>query len=204
MKVKEIALLSTLYAQSHRHYHDINHVNYCLGKLEEFKDNTSSSECPQLTYDIVERAIWWHDAVYNPFSSKNEENSSLLFSDYFNNVEETTLYEFNEVNAAILATEHHIKDQSNISYETQILLDIDLVGLASSWSRFMKNSKAIRKEFSHIDTDTFVKNHRAFFNTLLNRKRIYYTDYFHEKYEKIARDNINDGRCDINLILDRS
>lgn len=190
MKLKETVFLSTLYAQSHRHYHNIDHINYCLGKLEEIK---KESDCEFLTneiYDIVERAIWWHDAVYNPFSSNNEETSSLLFSDYFSNLEEISLYKFNEINAAILATAHHIKDQTNLSYATQIVLDIDLAGLGDSFF-FKKNSLAIRKEFHHIDDKTFMDSRRFFLETLLKRKHIYYTDYFYEKYEIAARVNIS-------------
>ena len=61
--------LLTAYSEKHRHYHTTRHIDHCLSEL----DSASS-----LARDPaeVEIALWFHDAIYDPHSSKNEERSA--------------------------------------------------------------------------------------------------------------------------------
>ena len=62
------ALLAA-YSEKHRHYHTIKHIDHCLRELDGAKS---------LAHDPaeVELALWFHDAIYDPHSSKNEERSA--------------------------------------------------------------------------------------------------------------------------------
>jgi len=61
-------LLSQLviaWAEPHRHYHSLRHLQECLQTLEHWgKDNTARHE--------VGMALWFHDAVYDPEREDNE------------------------------------------------------------------------------------------------------------------------------------
>ena len=77
LSLSEMAALSALYAQSHRHYHTIAHVQSCLAEFEQYCE---SPECPvadELAIHCVEMALWYHDAVYNPYSAQNEIKSAI-------------------------------------------------------------------------------------------------------------------------------
>ncbi len=64
--------LIAAYAAPVRHYHNLAHIQDCLGQLARV-DALSASERA-----ILEAAIWWHDVVYDPTRSDNEELSAQL------------------------------------------------------------------------------------------------------------------------------
>jgi predicted metal-dependent HD superfamily phosphohydrolase len=64
--------LSAAYTAPARHYHNLKHIEDCLGALASV-DNLSAVE-----REILEQAIWWHDVVYDSTRSDNEELSARL------------------------------------------------------------------------------------------------------------------------------
>ena len=62
-------LLLQAYSEKHRHYHNKCHIDAVLKHLE---NSISLAGNP---YE-VELALWFHDAVYKPFSSSNELDSA--------------------------------------------------------------------------------------------------------------------------------
>ena len=179
--------LITLHNQPHRTYHNMNHINHCLAKFHEFKQHNTLT-----TYesDVIKNAIWFHDSVYNPYitDGKNEEDSAWLMRETLGR---DIRFHIDDISVAILATKSHDIDQTPVpSITTQVMLDVDLCGFAESFETVLKNAKNIRKEYDWVDTKTFIENNVKFLNKLLARKRIYYTDYFYEKNERIARENI--------------
>jgi predicted metal-dependent HD superfamily phosphohydrolase len=64
--------LSAAYAAPGRHYHNLAHIEDCLGLLAGV-DGLSAHE-----RDILSEAIWWHDVVYVPSRPDNEELSAQL------------------------------------------------------------------------------------------------------------------------------
>lgn len=71
------ANLITLYNEKHRHYHNTDHIYDCLTKLEQY---ATVNKIAIRDYYKLEAAIWFHDAVYNPRSKKNEENISPFWN----------------------------------------------------------------------------------------------------------------------------
>jgi predicted metal-dependent HD superfamily phosphohydrolase len=65
------ALLAA-YTAPGRHYHNLQHIEDCLAALARV-DNLPAGE-----REILEQAIWWHDVVYDPTRSDNEELSARL------------------------------------------------------------------------------------------------------------------------------
>ena len=55
-----------------RHYHNLAHIRDCLVELAHV-DGLSDAE-----REILTEAIWWHDVVYDPTRSDNEELSAQL------------------------------------------------------------------------------------------------------------------------------
>ena len=64
--------LVAAYTAPGRHYHNLAHIEDCLGALARV-DNLSAAE-----REILVEAIWWHDVVYDATRADNEELSARL------------------------------------------------------------------------------------------------------------------------------
>ena len=64
--------LVAAYTAPGRHYHNLTHIEDCLGALAAV-DGLSAAE-----REILTEAIWWHDVVYDATRSDNEELSARL------------------------------------------------------------------------------------------------------------------------------
>ena len=191
---KSLSSLRSLYDSSDRHYHNNEHINQCLFHLNDFFLNNNTRQFLKLTssdkkrlWRIVYVSILYHDIVYNPYDRFNELNSAELFlSDgikWLNSDDTTAVYN------TILMTARHLHEfsDSELKLYEALMLDIDLAGFADG---LRNDDLTIRQEFKHIDDYTYYSNRRNFLQCLINKRRIYYTDFFKTKYEESARQNI--------------
>ena len=194
------ALLKQFYAGSTRHYHSLNHIEDCLRQLSEYEFSLEKSKCD---IDLIALGIIFHDSIYIPTASDNEESSALLME----TVMWRSLMEVSNitlVKAMILATKHkEFNPIANYNINTQLLLDIDLSSLGYDREKFNKNNNDIRSEYSFISNKQFYTGRVKFLSELLAWERLYYTDYFYEKYEKRARENIENEIKQIKLISEK-
>lgn len=190
MNLEMQSQLTILYNEPHRHYHNLNHILDLLGEYERYCADTHNV----IGRDEIKYAIWWHDAIYNPYSSKNEENSAKLFrksipKDLLNGA-------VDRIEDMIKATAYHTQDQefkNKYAHHNRckmVMLDLDLHGLGAPYNDFVVAGDNIKREFSFVPRLTFMSNRVKFFQEMLKRKRIFYTDYFYNKYEAQARDNM--------------
>ena len=169
-------LLVPLYNGPDRHYHNINHIYYCINKLQEYEYHTVDN--PDLI-TAVTYAIWFHDAIYSPYPVPPKDN--YLNGPHSNEVKSVELFyswittAMNKINkidhigndqhagpwikldgnkifssvvdTAIKNTEFHLYDLDNIERPTQVMLDCDLVGLAKPLSLVLKDGDNIFKEY---------------------------------------------------------
>lgn len=177
--------LLAIYNSPNRYYHNLNHINYCIAKLDECIKSVS------LTGDsinIISSAIWYHDIYYNIWEEPglNEKASADFYTDTHGKDALPAVME------AILATAHHLKDQEHLSRTTQYMLDIDLSAFGDRYEVVEYNSDNVLKEYEPmaLSQTTLLANRINFLKKLLERKRIYYTGYFFDTYEQKARDNI--------------
>jgi predicted metal-dependent HD superfamily phosphohydrolase len=191
MNLQTIANLTTLYTEPHRHYHTLNHIHECLAEYERYREATGDNQ----HHAVVETSIWWHDAVYNPYSKQNEKKSAELFSHSLDQKE--ARWGHNDIiKEIILLTAEHTTDQTFWGWDegyanaAKLVLDLDLHSLAAVGDKFHKNGDDIRKEFWFVDDAAFYKGRVGFLETLMKRSRLYYTEYFYNKYEATARYNI--------------
>ena len=69
-------------------------------------------------------------------------------------------------------------------------MDIDLSSFGEDWPDFLRDTLNVRNEQAHVPDAIYYPGHAKFLKMLLDRPRIFYTDFFHERYEQSARRNI--------------
>ena len=173
------ASLLEKYTSSSRHYHDLNHIENCLMELDRVK---KSAKDPRL----IELAIWFHDAVYDPERTDNEERSAEYA---VNTLGELGLPEepLKKVRDMIRATSHREKA---LGLDTRLLLDIDLSILGKPEKQYRHYMENIRKEYAYIPLEEYARHRIRFLRGLLERRSIYHTRSFRERYEESARRNM--------------
>ena len=168
--------LVALYSEAHRHYHNLQHLSECLGEFDSAKGTAHDRVA-------LEFAIWFHDAIYKPRASDNEERSADLARECL--AERSDLAE--AVATLVLATKTHVPTAHP---DAALLIDIDLAILGQSQARFDEYERQIREEYSWVPKVIFRPKRAAILKNFLSRPRIYQTEAFFNKYEQAARANI--------------
>ena len=170
------------YFETHRFYHNIDHIRNCLVDFDSAKHLANTS-------DLVELAIWYHDVVYDTRAKDNEEKSAqLLYAACLT----AKLPEELAKRAAVLvlATKHNLTP-GNI--DSKLLVDVDLAILGKPTREFDEYEKNIRKEYSWVSEDDFRKGRSGILKIFLQRAEnntLYLTDFFKDKYGTQARINL--------------
>ncbi|MEZ5330316.1 MAG: hypothetical protein R3F19_35150 [Verrucomicrobiales bacterium] len=169
------------YTEPHRHYHTFEHVGAMLTALDCIAGTLPIDE---RGLALIEMAIWFHDAIYDPRLSTNEEDSAELFLQLVG--ASMSEAESQTVARLILATDPR-RSRNDVEDE-KVMVDIDLLVLAADAPGYRAYTAAIRKEYAHVPQDAFAKGRSAVLFGIL-AKPIYLTEHFADR-EKLARANL--------------
>src|SRR5690554_1629397 len=122
--------LADRYGDVRRHYHTLDHVDACLAWLDW-------SAGLALRPAEVSLALWFHDAIYEPGASDNEERSAAFARSHLAGVG-ISLETIGRIEAHILATRTHEAEHS----DSRLVVDIDLTILGSPPARFDEFERA--------------------------------------------------------------
>ncbi len=167
------------HAQPHRAYHTLDHIAACLRHLDEVREQAESP-------DEIEMALWFHDAIYEPFSASNEEDSAQWAADWLQDcgLDKAAIARIADY---ILETKSH---EMPASLDARFMLDIDLSILGTPVPIYDQFEIDVRQEYRRVPRFIFRKKRKAILEGFLKRERIYGTDYFFEKLEVQARENL--------------
>ncbi|MFH9979850.1 hypothetical protein ACH4ND_11470 [Streptomyces sp. NPDC017179] len=164
-----------------RHYHTLTHLTAVLDRvdvLEKYADDP----------DVVRLAAWFHDAVYLPERSENEERSARLaeraLSEAGVSAAKTT-----EVARLVRLTVTH--DPAGGDRDGQVLCDADLAILAASPSVYAAYAAGVREEYHFVPNDAFREGRASVLRQLLALPRLFRTPYGAERWEATARYNVS-------------
>ena len=166
------------YSEHHRHYHNLDHVSACLFEF------TEAEHLIPHTFEVW-LSIWYHDVVYDPKEHNNEERSIEYATKTLKGIFSEDALE--RVSRLIMATRHDVPMRSD---DEKFIADIDLAILGGQRDRFNEYEESIRMEYMWVPEDMFRKGRSEILRRFLERDSIYQTDYFREKYEKVARQNL--------------
>jgi predicted metal-dependent HD superfamily phosphohydrolase len=167
------------YQEPHRHYHTLDHIKHCLTLFEDCKALVSEP-------DAVELAIWFHDVVLVSGRRDNEARSAQLYLELSDGIQRESLRQL--VWRLIMATLHngeHLDDA-----DSNYMVDIDLSSFGQPWDEFMHDSMNVRTESRHLCDADYQLKQTGFQRSLLARSRFYLSDFFFERLENQARDNL--------------
>lgn len=172
-------VIHTLYASDGRHYHTPAHIEHCLSRFDMCRNHMDHP-------DEVELALWYHDAVYDPRATDNEERSAELFVGHA--AQDFDPQAVRRIQELILYTTHRELPTEN---DQKLMVDIDLSGFGLPWEDFARDSRAVRAEFTHMSDAEFYGGQIRFLNSLVARDRFFASDFFYQRYEQQARENVD-------------
>ncbi|REF35917.1 putative metal-dependent HD superfamily phosphohydrolase [Thermasporomyces composti] len=167
------------YVEPTRHYHDQRHLAEVLEAIDLL-----AAEADDVT--AVRLAGWFHDAIYDPRRSDNEEASARLADELLHGTSVSGRRA--EVARLVRLTVHHAPDPRDV--DGGVLCDADLAILAASPVRYGEYVAGVRAEYAHLDDPAFRAGRSAILDRLLSRERLYTTRYGREHWEERARRNL--------------
>ena len=194
-----------LHTEEGRHYHTVVH----LWELFELLDIVIESlDASSKWYAAMAWSIFFHDAIYDPKSNRNEKDSAELFRTFAEDCMETAMDTtvFDAAETMILATEKHKvmlpsngveKDELKEIWMQKHFLDMDMAVLGKENEAYLKYAALIRKEYQFVAHDVYCSKRAEILETFLGdkseagqKKCIYLTESFSGAFEARARENL--------------
>ncbi|MCX5376828.1 hypothetical protein [Streptomyces sp. NBC_00091] len=172
--------LLAAWAEPQRQYHTTAHLADVLARIDVLAAHAADPAA-------VELAAWFHDAVYRPDRSENEERSAALA--------ERALPELGvdaartaEVARLVRLTVTH--DPAPGDTNGEALCDADLAVLAGAPQAYAAYVAAVRAEYGFVPDEAFRTGRAAVLRQLLALPRLYRTPYGAAHWEAPARRNL--------------
>jgi predicted metal-dependent HD superfamily phosphohydrolase len=171
--------IAEAYSQKDKHYHTLTHLDHMYSHLLEVKSLISN-------WETVLFSLYYHDIVYHVKASDNEEQSAQLGERRMKQLHVPV--DIIEVSKnQILATKTHLQDEHS---DTNYFTDADLAVLGQDWETYQAYAENVRKEYAVYPDSLYNPGRKKALQHFLEMDRIFKTDYFYEKFEVPARQNI--------------
>jgi predicted metal-dependent HD superfamily phosphohydrolase len=125
------------WSEPHRQYHTVDHLAAVLAVVDRYAHLAADA-------DAVRLAAWFHDAVYDPRATDNEERSADLADRALGDPEVARLVR--------LTAGHEVAPGDA---NGALLADADLAILAADRDAYDRYAAAVRREYAHVPEDAF-------------------------------------------------
>lgn len=169
------------WSQAHRGYHDLAHLDEVLHRVDVLAGEAREP-------DAVRLAAWYHDAVYDPTVSDNEERSAELATIGLSGLDVAPALVDEVARLVRLTATHEVTDEDD---DGAVLCDADLAVLAAAPARYTAYVDGVRQEYGHLDDATFARGRAAVLHRLLDRPALFRTALGREQWETAARENLS-------------
>ncbi|WP_037869933.1 hypothetical protein [Streptomyces sp. SPB074] len=186
------------WAEPQRAYHTRDHLRAVLRHLDTLIAETARAAAHGTAAErawastvrdpgLVRLAAWFHDAVYRPDRSENEERSATLA--------ERALGEAGLAAAAVaevarlvrLTADHETAEGDG---DGELLCDADLAVLAGSPQEYAAYAAAVAEEYGFLPEERFRHGRAEVLRHLLALPRLFRTPYGSRHWEQRARENL--------------
>ncbi len=151
------------WGEPHRRYHNVEHLNYVLDVIDAHAGVAADA-------DAVRLAAWFHDAVYDPRATDNEDRSAVLAVDVLRGLA-VAAARVDEVARLVRLTATH--DPRPGDSNGALLVDADLAILAAAPERYDRYAGQIRQEYHHVEDAAFAAGRAAVLRRLLDDPVLY-------------------------------
>ena len=170
------------YLSEKRFYHNMEHVYNILKEVDLLE--LTINEKKKLYLIAI-----YHDVIYNPKKTDNEEQSAKYFlkNNFTDDLIEEDLYFIEKV---IVSTLKHLPFEFKSKKDSELnklFLDLDLFILSSD--QYEDYSNSIRKEYHFVPILIYNKLRSKILNKFIKRKNLYFTKRY-QKYNKLAIENL--------------
>jgi predicted metal-dependent HD superfamily phosphohydrolase len=168
------------WAEPQRRYHTTAHLVTVLDGIDTLAGHADDVHAVRL-------AAWFHDAVYRPDRTENEERSAALAERALPEagVPEATVA---EVARLVRLTVTH--DPADGDRDGEVLCDADLAILAGGPREYGAYAAQVREEYGFVPDEAFREGRAAVLRQLLDLPRLFRTPYGAAEWETRARHNL--------------
>jgi predicted metal-dependent HD superfamily phosphohydrolase len=175
----EWAAVVAAWSEPHRRYHDLAHLAAVLGLVGELSDAAGDP-------DAVRLAAWYHDVVYDPERTDNEQVSAERARAGLRGLVPDE--RLDEVVRLVLLTAGH--DPADGDANGAVLCDADLAVLAGPPESYAAYASAVRDEYGHLSDEEFTAGRIAVLEHLLALPALFRTTEGAELWTERARANL--------------
>lgn len=168
------------HSEPHRRYHGPGHLEALFRLLAMHAPDVKSGSSSRL-------AVWWHDVVYDPMASDNEERSADFAAAALPGLGATPDV-VAEVARLIRMTKNHWAGGS--ANQGDLFLDADIAILGAPSAVYDVYAAGVRQEYIFAPDDIYRAGRSHFLSGALARDRYFRTDVFETAYAKQTRENI--------------
>ena len=169
------------YHEPQRHYHTVAHLEHLFRLLEEERENIT--DVPALI-----AAIFFHDAVYDPLSRRNEQDSAGLAARRLAELGAPESFR-SRVTDLVLMTK--TPEAPAGDRDAMIFLDLDMAIVVAADDAYRASAQAIRREYGAYSDHDYAAGRLEFLVLpMLEKERLFYTDGMEKRYAAQARRNL--------------
>jgi predicted metal-dependent HD superfamily phosphohydrolase len=168
------------WSEPHRRFHTLDHLELVLSTVDSHADEAKDA-------DAVRLAAWFHDAVYDPRRTDNEDMSAALAARVLPGAG-VPGDRVATVGRLVRLTATHAP--SPVDRDGILLCDADLAVLAGEPDEYATYSAAVRAEYAHVPDEAFRTGRAAVLRNLAALPSLYRLPALHDLWEERARANI--------------
>ncbi|WP_371682544.1 hypothetical protein [Kitasatospora sp. MMS16-BH015] len=168
------------WSEPQRRYHTTAHLRAMLDQVDLLAEHAEDA-------DAVRLAVWYHDAVYQPERSENEERSARLALRALADAGVPDALAEETARLVRLTVTHHPEPGDR---NGEVLCDADLAVLGGSPDAYAAYAAAVREEYSFVPPEAFREGRAAVLRQLLDLPALFRTPTAHARYDAPARANL--------------
>ncbi|MEU3836808.1 HD domain-containing protein [Streptomyces microflavus] len=168
------------WAEPQRRYHTTAHLTAVLDRIDTLAGYAADVHAVRL-------AAWFHDAVYRPDRTENEERSAALAE---RALPEAGVGEVVTAEVARLVRLTVTHDPAEGDGNGEVLCDADLAVLAGGPEAYAAYAAHVREEYGFVPDEAFRAGRAAVLRQLLALPRLFRTPYGAAEWEARARHNL--------------